>query len=75
MNEANRMTRIRGMLRERRAQGRLGVVAAMAGVSEGMLREWLDRPHLAPSRPELEAIEMALMPDEFRQTGDAAADA
>jgi hypothetical protein len=63
VNEANRMTRIRSMLREKSAQGRLGVVAAMAGVGEGMLSTWLERPHLAPSRAELDAIEMALMPE------------
>ncbi len=64
MNEANRMTRIREMLREKAARGMLGVAAAQASTSEGFLREWLDFPARGPSQLELAAIERALFPEE-----------
>lgn len=73
MNEANRMTRIREMLRTKESEGKLGVVAAKANYGENQLYSWLRNPVYAPSRDELARIEKALFP-ETPQTGDAAAD-
>jgi hypothetical protein len=75
MNEANRMTRIREMLREKERKGLLGVVAASANYGEHNLFAWLRNPVYAPSRDEVARIEKALFPEPTPQRGDSQADA
>lgn len=76
VNAANRATAIRKKLWEAAETGTLGVIAAKSCTSEGMLRDWLNKPALSPNRNELTRIERALglLPEEAPQIGDAATD-
>jgi hypothetical protein len=58
--ESTRINAIRSRVRDKAEQGLLGVVAAKARVSEGMLFEWLEDPAKMPCQSELVSIQDAV---------------
>lgn len=58
--ESTRMNAIRDRVRDKAELGLLGVVAARARVSEGMLYEWLEDAAKMPCQTELVAIQDAV---------------
>jgi hypothetical protein len=58
--DSAKINRLRDALQTKASAGMLGVVAARANLSEGMLRNWCDNPANVPTYSELIELQAAL---------------
>jgi len=60
ITESQRLNTIREKLKDKAANGMLGVIAAKTTVPEWVLRDWCDNPMNTPSRDEIVNIQTVL---------------